>query len=136
MKLLKLLTSRLKFLPVWVPTALILGAILWLTLAPQPTPDLDIPLFPGIDKVAHALMFFALALTLWFDCGRRGHIWRSPAPRICLLCAAASLATGILIEWLQRAMGLGRSFEWLDMAADSAGCLLALLLMLAAGRKS
>lgn len=33
-------------------------------------------------------------------------------------------------------MGLGRSFEWLDMAADSAGCLLALLLMLAAGRKS
>ena len=44
-----------------------LAAVLWLTLAPQPLPDLDVPPFDGLDKVMHAVMMGGLAGAFMFD---------------------------------------------------------------------
>ena len=105
----------------WVATALIMFAILYLTLVPRPLPDNDIEV-PGLDKVVHAVMFGALAFVAVVDLTRRGRGEYAPVSRRSLLCvAAASAATGGLIEELQMAMGAGRSGDWLDFLADAVG---------------
>jgi len=115
-------------IPAPVCSLLTLGLILWLTLAPQPAGDVEIPLFAGADKVVHALMFGFLAWMFYIDLGK---LIRRPTT--CIhpwLCAVASLIIGAVIEWLQRAMGLGRSMEWADILADGAGALAAALLII------
>lgn len=106
-------------LPRWSATIVTFMAILWLTLAPHPVPQTDILLFPGADKVIHAIMFGGLAGALYFDLWRKGVrpiSWKS----LCAGAVASSIAGGI-IEILQYSMGLGRSFEWTDILADTAG---------------
>ena len=107
-----------------IPTGILSGAtialILWLTLAPHPTGDLDLPLFPGADKVVHALMFGFLSFVILMETmKKRG--WK-PVPLATVgLIALLSALFGVGIEVLQHLMGLGREFETLDILADSAG---------------
>lgn len=110
-------------LPPWIVTAIVLAAILWLTLAPHPVGDVEVPLFPGADKLAHALMFGGLAFVACLDwCRVRS--WRSLSGWLITLFAVASALIGIGIEYLQSAMHLGRAFEVADMVADASGALL------------
>ena len=98
-----------------VLTAVVAGAILWLTLAPQPLPEADIPVFEGADKVVHGLMFGGLVFAMVFD--REVWLMRhrlSPDSRkeryfIALFFLLAVLAGGG-IELLQGAMGVGTGF--------------------------
>lgn len=112
----------------WWPTAVTLGAVLWLTLAPDPVPDTGLPLFPGIDKVVHAVMMGGLTAALLFDWKRaesRRHqrlTWRP----VCVV-AAVMLVFSAVDEWAQGAMGLGRSTDILDFGADCTGIALASL---------
>ena len=59
--------SIVGFLPVGLCTILVTGAILWLTLAPHPLPESDMPVIPGMDKVVHGCMFGGLYFILAFD---------------------------------------------------------------------
>lgn len=97
--------------------------ILWLTLAPHPTGDLEIPLFPGADKIVHGIMFVFLSIIVLLDIMKHRD-WQPlglvTVSVVSLLCAVF----GIGIEIAQRAMGLGRSFEILDILADTAGAVL------------
>lgn len=107
-------------IPAWLPTIFAVGLLLWLTLASRPLGDNDVQLFPGADKLAHALMFGGTAAALLFDlqkhCGWRPLGWL----QIIEIAVAISLA-GVAIEFAQEAMGDGRSFEEADMAADAIG---------------
>lgn len=127
----KNLKLRLANLPPWTLTIITIAVILWMTLAPHPLGDEDIPLFPGADKLVHAIMFGGLTIVALLDITRRQR-WR-PVPARCLWFVAilASLL-GVLIEICQWKMGLGRSFEWADIAADTAGAFLCALLWLSA----
>lgn len=119
--------------PRFLLPALTLAAILWLTLAPSPVDGLDVPLFEGADKVVHALMFGALAWALTVD--RAVHRPRRPAPapwRAAALAALGSALAGGAIEIAQETMGYGRTGDWLDFAADTAGAALAAPLAVAA----
>jgi len=113
----------------WWPSALTLTAVLWLTLAAEPVPADDIPTFEGADKVCHIIMMFGLAGIFMFDYKRafsaKGTVlaWR-PIIVISLCVAVFSIAD----EWAQGAMGLGRSADIGDMAADFTGVALAALL--------
>lgn len=98
-----------------LPSLLTALAILWLTLAPDPVPSATPKLFPGQDKVVHALMFFVWTLLI---CRDLRAVDRKPRPWI---AAMATTAVGAIIEVLQWAMDLGRSAEWLDLAADALG---------------
>ncbi|MCM1005242.1 MAG: VanZ family protein [Prevotella sp.] len=115
-------------IPVAVCSLLTMGAIFWLTLAPKPVGDVDVPLFPGADKLIHAVMFGGLAWMFYIDLEKisrrrpcKGGVWG---------CAAVSIAIGASVEWLQRIMELGRSLEWTDLGADAAGTVLASILIL------
>lgn len=104
-------------IPLFLSSAILIAAILLLTLLPGnelPTP----PDIPFVDKWTHALMFGALASTLLYDWSRRtgALTWRQ-----WIGVALISTLIGGLIEFLQDAMGWGRSGEMLDFVADAIG---------------
>lgn len=110
-------------LPPWLFTILTSLAILWLTLVPDPFGDDSPKLFPGADKVVHGLMFGGLALVIMLDSQRRD-AWRPLSRPFIWMAALTAALTGVLIEFLQLWMGLGRGFELADMAADTIGAIL------------
>ncbi len=88
--------------------ALLLVAVAWLALTPEPPRELD----TGWDLSNHALAFCALAFAACL--ARPG-----PLPRL-LPALAGVLAFGVLIELLQ--LGIpGRQGEWRDLLADTVG---------------
>lgn len=124
----------LSHLPVWVLSAVLVGAVLWLTLASKPLGDDAPTFFPGADKIAHALMFGAIAGAVMFD-WQRSIRRRLPAKAIIAVGIGAA-AFGATTEWMQDAMHAGRSFEWGDMAADSVGAAIATICALALRQSS
>lgn len=111
----------LKILPPWTLTIATAVIISYLTLIPRPVPA-DMPeLFPGADKLVHALMFGALSGAIVIDYSRKK---RARAKwRIAAYAVVIAVAAGGLIELLQSAMALGRSSETADFIADAAGAL-------------
>ena len=111
-------------LPRWLLTGVCLALILYLTLAPKPLPDNDIPFWEHTDKIVHTIMFGALYVCAWLD------LWRGRRPALsrAWLLTVPVVAIGGLIELLQQAMAMGRGGSWGDLAADLAGTLAALLL--------
>ena len=118
--------------PPWILTIVVSLAILYLTLVPQPLPDDTPKLFPGADKVVHALMFGGLTFVILLDRQRRGNyqpnrvdngntFWQPLSKKFVWTVAAVSALAGIIIECLQWAMGLGRGFEVADILADTIG---------------
>lgn len=120
--------KAIRIIPKGVCTLLTTALILWLTLAPHPVGDLDVPLFPGIDKVVHAIMFGWLTLMLCLDINKFTD--KTPSVRAVWMSAIAASLSGIGIEWLQNATELGRSFELADIGADCGGALLAAIIAL------
>lgn len=116
----------LRYIPRWGPTAVVLGVILTCTLLPGD--DLpQVPAFPGADKVVHALMFGVLAAVILYDID----VFSGRVRRGAYVAAALiSTIVGGCIELLQDAMGLGRTAEWLDFAADACGSFLLPLFVL------
>lgn len=94
--------------------------ILWLTLAPNPLGREEIPVSPGADKIVHGLMFGFLTFVILLDWARSRDFASVRWP-ICLVAALFSTALGTGIEFLQRSMHLGRSFETYDIVADTVG---------------
>lgn len=117
------LASLINSIPVWTGTALILIVIAVLTLMPSDdAPSMNLPY---ADKVVHFLMFGVLSAVALFDYSRcRGRLSVFSWLTIALLASAA----GGAIELLQAGMGEGRSAEWGDFIADSAGAFLIPLL--------
>lgn len=120
--------ERMKRLLTGLPALLFSGivfiAILWLTLAPKPLGENPPPLFPGADKLAHAIMFGGFTSTLLLDWQRK-HQWSDVTSQRAMLFAGLSAIFGIIIEFLQAGMGLGRGLEIEDMIADTCGAFLA-----------
>ena len=119
----KELRQRLSKFPRSIFTVITVVVILWLTLAPKPLGDDPPALFPGADKLAHALMFGFLTAMMLFD-RQRTHDWKRTGWKIATLYAITVSCFGILIECAQYLMGLGRGFELWDIVADTAGAFL------------
>ena len=107
-------------LPSWILSLLTAIVILWLTLSPDPLGD-DAPrLFPGADKVVHAMMFGFLAIMILLDRQRKDG-WRTLSVPFIFLGAALSILMGVGIEVAQLKMDMGRGYEVADMVADAVG---------------
>lgn len=113
----------LRPLPVWLPTILVVLAILWLTLAPHPVGDMQVMWFEGEDKIFHGIMFFALCFMVLLDLMRQRKGALPTLPAISAI-VFASAAFGVGIEFLQERMDAGRTFELYDMVADFVGAVL------------
>jgi VanZ family protein len=96
---------------------LLVGLVIYRSLTPYPPEPLS---FPNADKLEHAIAYGSLAL--WFC-----QIYLSARSRTIAL--ALLIGLGIALEFVQGWTGY-RDFEVLDMAADSIGVLLGLLLAL------
>ncbi|ROT05425.1 VanZ family protein [Lepagella muris] len=114
-------------LPYWLFSIITTLLILWLTLMPDPLGDDAPTLFPGADKVVHAIMFGFLSVMLLLDYQRK-HGWRETGSGVMLIAAFISSALGILIEFIQRWMAMGRGFDPGDMVADVAGVVICVFL--------
>lgn len=106
--------------PVWIFTLLTVLLILWLTLAPDPLGDDSPDLFPGADKMVHAIMFGFLLTMILLDRTRKRK-WKPVTTMFITISAISTAAFGIAIEFIQRAMDMGRGFEVADMIADCTG---------------
>lgn len=127
------LRVTLEKLPCWLPSIVVLGIILWLTLVPRPFGDDAPSFFEGEDKVAHGLMFFVLTLALLFD-KRHSTGGRALSRGYVLLASAMAMLLGLAIEFAQEAMGMGRTFDICDVIADVIGVMLgAIVWVVAAG---
>ncbi len=109
-------------LPAYANTAIVVALVLYLTLVPQPLPQDTPGLFPGADKVVHAIMFWAVATAWMFDAYRSRHTL-STALRI--IITTTSIAFGGAVEVAQYLMAMGRGAEWVDFLADIVGAIAA-----------
>lgn len=109
-----------RYIPVWIPSVIVLAAVLWLTLAPHPVGEMDVPLFEGADKVVHAAMFMALCFVILFDLMRARGWTQVSLPVISAVVFGVGLF-GVITEVLQDVMGMDRAMETLDMGADFIG---------------
>jgi hypothetical protein len=143
----KKFTRKILRLPPWLLTTLTVLAILWLTLAPHPLPDNDIPTFEGIDKVVHACMFGGLYFMICLDrviSAHRHSVSRrnihttaddsvtslqfGPAWLVAVMFAIVCTAFGGVIELTQEWMNIGRGCDLWDFVADAVGVVLSVLL--------
>lgn len=126
----------MKFVRRYWPSALTLAAVLWLTLAAQPLPDLSIPTFEGLDKIIHAVMMGGLTGAIMFDWRRCGH-WNLRknnagrqhllTPSVVIVICLSVTAFSALDEWAQGALGMGRTSDVYDLLADIVGIVAAAL---------
>ena len=117
------LKNLLDPLPAWTLTIICFLAICWLTLAPDPLPDNDLPLFPGADKLVHAIMFGGFTLCIILDWNRR-HGWPSAIRKADIYAPLYASLFGGVTELLQQKMDAGRSADVWDLVADVIGSLL------------
>lgn len=116
----------------WWPTAAMITAILYLTLAPRvPHPD-GLDMLQGIDKVVHALMMGTLTAVAAFDRHRAG------LPASLKAVAALALwvmAFGVTTEILQDTITDARTADIADILADWTGTIAAATAYLAICRR-
>ena len=109
----------------WIATALVLLLILYLTLVPRPLPNTNIEI-PGLDKLAHAIMFGVLAFVTSIDMARRNrNVIRTLSNSTIIYISIIVAFVGLLIEILQQLMQLGRGGDLLDFIADIIGIFIA-----------
>jgi hypothetical protein len=119
----------IRILKNWLLTIIALLTFAWLTLAPHPLPVSDtLSLFPGADKVVHMLMLWGITCSVIFDYKRVGKPSpRMLTPKVFITVFLSMLVLSIGDEVLQFAMGLGRTGDLLDLAADVVGICIALI---------
>lgn len=98
------------------------GIVLLLLLTLLPSSDLpEEPAIPFADKVAHFLAFGLVVSAMVYDFGRyKGRV----SIRMWVISAFALTGLGVGIEFMQEAMGIGRSADVWDAVADAAGSFL------------
>lgn len=113
-------------LPRFLPTALVLIAILYLSLASDPVPyEGGFFNFKGADKIVHCLMYLGLTGVFCFDFYRKGNIKKESGYIIAAFAVAIIL--GGCIEILQEEMQMGRSGSFYDFIADVAGAVIGII---------
>lgn len=117
----------MKLIRKWWPTGLVVAVILYATLSPDPAGAVHIPLFPGADKLIHAIMFGGLAGAVAFDWQRANRSRRIGRRLMAAFCAGCVVA-GALDEIAQGLLTDGRAAEFLDFVADTAGIAVAYFL--------
>lgn len=116
-----------KFLKHYWPTILTLGVVLYATLSPDPLPDGTPPLFPGFDKLIHAIMMGGLCGAIMFDYYRQKPTSGRLSNSVKLWVVVALVLFSGLDEILQPLLTDNRQGDFLDFLADLGGILVALV---------
>lgn len=128
------MTSIRQFCVRWWPSALCVALVLYATLSADPAGADELVLFPGADKLIHAIMFGGLAGAIAFDSCRSNPAHCVSRSRMTAI-AVGVIIFGALDEAAQALLTDTRSAEWLDFAADCTGVAVAWLTAPSAVRK-
>ncbi len=117
----------MKRLLAYLPTLTVLVGITYVSLLR--TPSFALPPIASADKVAHILMYAALACAFVWDSWRvRPGIWQHT--RWMAVAFGCIVLYGGLIELLQKYCFYPRTGTWGDWLADALGCGVGILLYL------
>lgn len=128
------LTVCLHFIVRFWPSMIVIGIILYGTLASHPLGDEKLPPFPYIDKVIHFMMMGGLTSAVLFDLRR--HVCATKGTRsrlhlsfrlVCMVALGVALFS-VADEWLQGVLANGRPSETADGVANILGVACASLL--------
>ena len=112
----------LYFLKKWWPSIVTILVVLYATLWPDPTGDTDIMIFPGFDKLVHAIMMGGIASAVLFDHRRFG----KPLTMVYIVRVAVTIGIfSALDEYLQGVISPARTFDIWDIMANVGGILIA-----------
>lgn len=113
----------LSYLKKYPFTLVVVATILYLSFFKPPQTDMEE--IPGIDKLVHICMYGGLCLTLWTEylfIHRTIH-WK----RMLIGGILLPIAFSGSIEWMQAYCTTYRGGDWLDLAANTTGVVLASL---------
>lgn len=111
-----------RFFATWWPTLTVVCVILYATLNDNPIGADELPIFPGADKLIHAIMFGGLFAAITFDRYRDG---RGMALKSLLITAGICVVCGALDEVCQSLLTAAREGDPLDFLADCGGIVIA-----------
>jgi VanZ family protein len=97
-------------------------------LPPQDLPK--IPLFRGADKVIHFMMYFVFSILFCWALRTERHYSRL------FFIVVLTIGWGVLMEFIQFSMRMGRSFSWYDISANSLGVLVGIVIYVLVARNS
>ncbi len=81
-----------------------------------------------LDKWVHIGIFAVLAFLFMYPVLKSGK-YKHKEAKLILLIAIATIVWGFCTEVMQKYLAIGRSFDWIDLLADSMGVLLALVVV-------
>ena len=125
-QIIEVIKEVMKLVRPWIATTIVVLAILYLSLSPEPLPPMKSFSFPGADKIVHAIMFAVLTFVMLFDTALTNS-GRRPAWATVIVLAILSTLFGGAIEVIQGAMNYGRTYSSWDWFADGVGSFLAIL---------
>ena len=106
-----------------------IGCVAALSLLPmQDLPQ--VPMFRGEDKLIHFTMYFGLSVLFCWTLKTELNFSRL------FFVVLVTVGWGILMEYLQLDMHMGRSFSWLDELANSIGVGFGILIYILVSRKT
>lgn len=107
------------------PLSIFCIALIWVLCFCHP-PQTDMDDVPGIDKLLHVIMYFGTCSIMWWEY-LRCHSSLRMRHAILWIVVLPTLMSA-LIELLQEYATSHRGGDWIDLAANTAGVLLAALL--------
>lgn len=114
------MSRQLSFPLRMVPMILVMGIIFF--LSHQPGDSLDLPVLPGIDKLAHLAAYGALAAATLFAYNAG---WKRARPWLAVLVTTIFCLLYGLTDEIHQSFIPGRAPSFFDLAADGAGAVLA-----------
>lgn len=109
-------------LPPYMPSVAALLLLFYLTLVPQPLPEIEPP-FLDFDKVVHIVMMMCMLLTFAFDYTRKEQ-QRRLSLLVIVVLVIATIALGGFIELAQGTELIHRGCDLGDFVADAIGAIL------------
>jgi len=110
-------------IPTYLPTAIVLVLLFYLTLVPQPLPPIDVPML-NADKVVHMVMMWGVSSVIMFDYKRRER-QRVLSLSVRFYIMLGSILLGAFIELAQGTELIHRGCDLWDGIANAVGCVLA-----------
>jgi VanZ family protein len=105
------------------------GCIVALSLLPpQDLPE--VPMFRGADKLIHFIMYFGFSMLFCWTLKVELNYSKL------FFVIVVTVGWGILMEYMQLDMHMGRSFSWYDEMANSIGVVFGILVYIFASRKT
>ncbi|MFT3826771.1 MAG: VanZ family protein [Chitinophagaceae bacterium] len=109
------------------PVSWTIFTVVLLCLPGSAIPDTDLWGAPGLDKIVHVLLFGGIVLSWGFYYYKLDNEqWR----RSLWFAAGFTILLGIILEFVQRYLIVGRSFDSYDIVADAVGALTATVIHL------